>query len=332
MNGIYLVAGVLLLTTVSVDILWTTLWVQGSAGPLTSRLMSAEWSVLRRMVGNRRRLLSLSGPIILVTSLAVWIALLWGGWTVLFAAGEPSLMDTRENGPISWAERLYYIGYTIFTMGNGDFTPQDGVWQTATAVAAGSGMLFVTLSVTYILSVLDAVTQKRSFASGVTGLGVRSEAIVESGWDGETLQSLDLPLNTYVTQLNTLISNHKAYPILHYFYSPDDQQAAPVSIALLDDVLTTLQFGVPEEDRPNIAIIKTGRSSLANYLDVLESTTRTADRVPPPPDIAALRESGIPTVSPDEFENALEEMEQHRRKLLGIVESDERHWPGSEDE
>lgn len=333
MNLLPLVAGLLVLATVSVDLLWTILWVQGSAGPLTSRLMNTEWKIIRKMFGDRRRLLSLSGPIILVTSLSVWTALLWVGWTLLFAGGESTLVDTRNMDPISWIERFYYVGYTIFTMGNGDFTPQGGVWQIATALAAGSGMLFITLSVTYILSVLDAVTQKRSFASDVSGLGQQSNAILEKSWNGEEFQGLELPLNTLTSELNALTSNHKAYPILHYFYSPQAKHAPAVSIVVLDEFLTLLRFGTSGQHRPDDVIVDSTRSSVQNYLETLQSAfIDPADRAPPSLELHSLREAGVTTVSDEEFADSLAAQEKRRRQLLGLIKSDCREWPNQNDD
>ena len=332
MNAAYLALGASLLVAACVDILWTTLWVQGGAGPLTSRLMSLVWRTLRVTIG-RRRLLTLSGPIILVASLAIWISLLWGGWTLLFAGGENALMDTRNAGPVSWAERIYFIGYTIFTMGNGDFSPQGGVWQIATALAAGSGMLFVTLSVTYILSVLDAVTQKRTFASGVSGLGERSDEILRKSWNGEEFRGLELPLNTFASQLDTLTSNHKAYPILHYFYSARAEHAPVVSIAVLDDLLAILRFGTPERHRPDDLLVDNARSSVRDYLELLHNSfIEPANRSPPAPALDSLRDAGVPTVSDREFADSLDGHEERRRQLLALVESELREWPNRGEE
>jgi hypothetical protein len=332
MNLIPLLTGILVLTVVSVDLLWTTLWIQGSAGPITSRLMNAEWQLLRQVAGDRQRLLSLSGPLILVTSLAVWILLLWGGWTLLFAAGEQALKDTRNVGPISWSERFYYVGYTIFTVGNGDFTPQGSVWRVATGFAAGSGMLFVTLSVTYVLSVLDAVTQKRSFASEVSGLGMQSNAILENSWNGDDFEGLDLPLNTITSELNTLTSNHKAYPILHYFYSPQAKHAPAVSIVVLDELLTILRFGTTDQHRPDDPLVDSARASVQNYLETLKSAfVDPAERSPPAPELHSLREVGVSTVTDEEFADALSTLEKRRRQLLGLTDSDCREWPNQAD-
>lgn len=101
---------------------------------------------------------------------------------------------------------------------------------------AASGVLLVTLSMTYVLSVLDAVTQKRSFAQDVSGLGLDDESIVTT-WDGSGFDDVALPFNSITTALNELTSNHKSYPILHYFYT-DDREAAVLSVASLDGALT----------------------------------------------------------------------------------------------
>lgn len=311
--------------------LWTTLWVDGRAGPLTSRLMSGTWKAFRRAFGERPRVLSLSGPILLVLGLAMWIGLLWSGWMFLFAGGEESLLDTRNTGPISWAERFYFVGYTVFTMGNGDFTPNGGTWQVATALTTASGMFFVTLSVTYVLNVLSAVTQKRSLASSIHGLGEQSTGIIETSWDGDSFEGLDVPLNLIANQLDTLTANHKAYPILHYFFTPETSQAPVPNIAVLDETLTLLRFGVDPEHRPSEPTITQARSSVQTYLDTLESGfVGPASQSPPAPDLEHLRDSGVPTVLDEEFTNSLAEVDDRRRLLLGLVASDTRCWPDTD--
>lgn len=332
MNLGYLLLGVLLLVVVVVDISWTTLWVEGGAAPLTARLMAVTWRTLRRFGDGNARLLSLAGPLILVATLAVWLLLLWSGWTLIFASSDPILVDTVDGGSISWVDRLYFTGYAMFTLGNGDFAPNGDIWQIATVLVTASGMLFVTLSVTYVLSVLDAVTQKRSFATGVTGLGTQGDEVVRTAWNGQEFQGLDLLLNTYVTQLNTLTSNHKAYPILHYFHSKQSEQAPVTSIAVLDDALTILKFGIAEQNRPSDAILKNARSSVDSYLETLHGAfIQPADHAPSPPDLDPIRDAEIPTNSDSEFTTALDSIEKRRQTMLGLVESDARQWPSNRD-
>ena len=94
--------------------------------------------------------------------------------------------------------------------------PKEGFWQVATVIASDNGMLFITLGVTYVLSVLNAVTLQRSFASTITGLGMSGSEFVTKTWNGNHFSNTDLLLNSASSQLNTLTAQHKAYPILHY--------------------------------------------------------------------------------------------------------------------
>jgi hypothetical protein len=328
MNVAFLAAGTVLLVLVVVDVLWTTVWVAGGAGPLTSRAMSATWRLLRSAGSRHSKLLTLSGPVVLVTTLTAWILLLWVGWTLVFASAERAVVSTASGRPVTWVDRVYFTGYTVFTLGIGDFVPRGGPWQVATVVASATGLLFVTLAVTYVLSVLGAVTQKRAFASSVSGLGASGVEILERSWDGDCFRGVEVPLVSLADQLTTLTSNHKAYPVLHYFYSEHPSRAPTTSIVVLDDALTLLAFGVAEAARPNELILAQARSSIQQYLDTLESAyVQPAARTPPPPDLATLRATEVPTVTDAAFEDSVSALEERRRLLLGLVSSDEREWP-----
>ena len=332
MNYLYFGLGVSLLIVAAIDLLWTTLWVEGGAGPLTARLMRRTWKLLRRFGTYSPRIRTLAGPVILALGLGMWIALLWGGWMFVFASAENALRDTIDAGPISWVERFYFVGYSMFTMGNGDFAPRDGLWQILTALMTASGMLLVTLSITYVLSVLEAVTQKRTFARDVSGLGLDSESIVTTTWNGDEFDNVALPLNSITTALNELTANHKAYPILHYFYTDDREAAAVLSVASLDDALTLWQRATPEENRPSDSVLENARSSVQGYLDTVSTFATQSDERPPPPDLTLLRKAGVPTVSDEEFDDVFEELKERRRTMHGLIQADARQWPGTREE
>ncbi|MFC6941087.1 ion channel [Salinirubellus sp. GCM10025818] len=332
MDPVALTLGVIALVVVVGDLLWTTLWVEGGAGPLTTRLMRGTWAAMRRVGEGHPRFLTLAGPVILSLGLATWIGLLWGGWTLVFAGVEHAIFDTRSDDPVSLVERFYFVGYTLFTMGNGDFTPNEGLWQVLTGLTTSSGMLLITLVVSYVVSVLDAVTQKRAFASNVSGLGYRGEEIVRTAWngDGEAFRGFDLSLNSYTAEINELTTNHQAYPILHYFYTDRREYATVLGVVALDEALTLLRFGVEEDVRPSDPILANGRSSVGTYLSAVGSVSvRPTDRTPPPPDLDAVREAGIPTVTEERFAESVDDLAERRRMLLGLVETDAREWPGS---
>jgi len=333
MNVVPVLLGVVFLGVAVSDLLWTTLWVEGGAGPLTSGLMRWTWRALRSVSGRSRRILTISGPVVLLLGLVVWIGLLWAGWTLVFAGVENAITDTRQPGPISWTERFYFVGYSLFTLGNGDFTPRDGIWQILTSFMTASGMLFITLIVSYVVSVLGAVTQKRAFASSVSGLGRDGASIVRTAWDGAAFSEFELPLDSLTAEVNELTTNHCAYPILHYFYAERPEHATVRAVVTLDEALTLLRFGVPEAERPSKVIVDSARAGVGNYLHVVTSSfIQTAEQEPPPPDLDRLRDAGIPTVSDEAFAQSLTEVTERRRKLRGLVDADARDWPSVEDD
>ena len=332
MRPLYLALGLLVLVAVIVDILWTTLWVDGGSGPISARLTTGVWRVLRRVSGDDPRALSLAGPLILALMLVVWIGLLWIGWTLLFAADRLALASTHTGEPADWTGRLYYVAYTMFTNGNGDYTPTAGSWEIASSLTTASGMAFVTLGISYVLTVLGAVSEKRSFASDVTGLGESSEAFVRTGWNGAAFDGLDLPLESIANQLSLLADQHKAYPILHYYHSERASRASAVAVPILDDALTVIRYGVPDDDRLDPTLLADARASTESYLDTLDSAfIEPADDPPPAPDLDRLREANVPTGEDAAFEDAVEDLTERRRKLLGIARADAWGWPPVED-
>jgi hypothetical protein len=334
MNPGYLVVGCVVLVVGIVDIVWTTLWVDGGSGPVSGRLTTAVWEGLRRATGDHNRALSLAGPLILMATLATWIGLIWLGWTLIFSSDPLAVVNSRTGGPADWWGRFYYVAYTMFTDGNGDYTPVYGgdVWEVASAFTTASGMAFVTLGVSYVLTVLGAVSDKRSFASTVTGLGERSEAFVRAGWNGEDFRGLERTIETLASDLSTLAEQHKSYPILHYYHSEEAERASAVAVPILDEALMLFRYGTPEDEGIDPAIVETGRSSAHSYLETLDqSFIDPAPSVPRAPVLDRLREDDIPTVSDEAFAEALADLTDRRRRLLGVVEADAWEWPPVEE-
>jgi len=324
-----LVIGVVVLVVVVIDLLWTTLWVGGGAGPLTMRLSSGTWGVFRRSTANDVTL-SLAGPVVLTLTLLTWLGLLWAGWTFLFVGGEPSLLSTRDYQPAVWPDHGYFVAYSMFTMGNGDFTPASSAWQVATSLTTGSGMLLVTLSITYVLSVLRAVTQARSFASSVTGLGTKSEEHLQRGWndDDQSFEDLEIQLFRLSSHLDSVTEQHLSYPILHYYRSIRPRSATPRAVAMLDDVLLLLETAVPERYRINAVLTNTLESSIENYVEVLETEAiDPSTETPPRPDLEFLRELDVPTVANETFDEELGSHRSRRQRLQTVVEQSAWDWP-----
>jgi len=328
MTEIYAILGTLLLLLAIIDFIWTTLWPDGGAGPVTKRVSLLFWMGIRWIGRDRSLIISMAGPIILVATLVTWILLFWTGWTMLFAADPASLIDTNDNNPVSWAERWYVTGYLLFTLGVGDYIMKEGLWQILAILTAASGLVFITLGVTYILSVLDAVTQKRAFAESVRGLGDNVIELVTNTWNGRDFHDIDLLLNSFSSQLSTLTSLHNAYPILHYYHSSKRDEELSVAVATLDEALTVLNYGVKEGYGPNKLLLHETRSTIESYIKTLRSGFVSPAELPPPvPDLDGLRDNGLPVVTTEEFLDSLADLSERRRALLGSLRDNGRTWP-----
>jgi hypothetical protein len=329
MNWLVFALGVVLVLLATIDPLWTVFWVDGHAGPLSRRY--GQWidRFLSRVIPRRnRRLVSLIGPVVLVVSVTLWALLLWLGWTVLFSADPGSLLDAHTKERATVAGRIYYVGYTLFTTGNGDYSPHGGLWQIASSLASMSGLFLLTLSVTYVLAVIGAVVGKRSFASQVWTLGHSAEAFVASAWNGRGFPAVELQLVSLTQQLNTVTEQHQAYPMLHYYHEERLPQAVSVNLAVFDDALTIWEFLVPDELKPAPAALKGARDTVREFLDSLRGAhIEESPNTPPWIDLDVLRGAGIPVLDYDALDRGGNELEVRRRLLMAFLEEELRDWP-----
>jgi hypothetical protein len=324
---VFAAVGTLLLAATVIDALWTTLWVDGAGGPVTSRVTSWSWRAVRRVAPRRHRFLSLSGPLILVGTVLGWVVMLWAGWVFLFAAEPQSLIDTRDGGYAGWTGRIWFVAYAMFTMGNGDFSPADGLWQVLSSLVNGSGMFLVTLAITYLLSVISAVVAKRAFASSVHSLGRTGADVVLAGWNGRDLHALDRQLADLTGQLSKLTEQYLSYPVLQYYHAARAVKSPALAVGVFDDALTLLRYGVEPEVRPDVAAVSSARATVDSFLETLEAAFIPAAPVQPPaPDLDRLRKAGVPTVDPHDFDSAVAGLDGRRRSLLGLVRNDGWSW------
>jgi hypothetical protein len=330
MNIGLLLLGILLTLIAFMEGLWTTIWVDGNSAPLTSRLTTWIWKGMRAMINSKKhKALSLAGPLILFTTVLMWIVLLWFGWTFIFFADKDSLNIEIDDPALDFTDVMWYIAYCMFTIGNGDFTPNGGIWQVLSSFVGMSGMLVVTLSVTYVLQVVSAVANKRSFASQVTGIGKTSEDFVLMQWNGKGFGAIELQLNSLSQQLATLNEQHMSFPILHYYHAAKHEKSQDIAVAVLDDALTLIEHGVEEAYHPATTILSASRKSIDSFLQTMQSAfIEAAPSTPKPPDLSKLTDKGIPTVSEQEFHRRLAENTTERRKLLlGLTTNGAWEWP-----
>ncbi len=317
-----LIGGAALVIAAVLDVVWTSLWVGGSAGPFVRVIARACWIVIKAADRNHK-VMVLAGPAILVLTVVGWILLLWGGWILVFSSEPASIVTTSSNMFSDFVDRVYFVGYTIFTLGIGDFLPNGHVWQIMTTLAAGSGLFAATLAVTYLLSVVSAAVSGRAFAAEVAGLGPTAADAVAAGWDGRSYVHLSFPLQSASSQLSKLGQQYLAYPVLQYFHAGKPSQSPIIALARLEQILAISSRGVPERERapPGVLHNSVG-SAIDSVLNALPSHfTKPAGAPLPLPDLGALHTQGRATVNHSEFEVSLSTHELRRKKLRALLKA-----------
>lgn len=328
MDLVYLISGIVIVTLTLIEALWTTLWVDGDSGPITSRFTTLIWKLFRFLTkSGNHKLLSLAGPFILFITVFSWISLLFFGWIFIFYSDPDSIHSNSKVVP-DFVDHLWYIGYTIFTVGNGDFKPNGDIWQVLSAMVAFTGMGMVTLTITYIMQVITAVTNKRSFASQITGVGKTAEEFVQKQWTGNGFGAIELQLTTFNEQLSLLNEQHLAFPILHYYHAERPEKSQDLAIAIFDDALNLIEFGVEEKYNPAETILSSSRASVDSFLiTVKKAFIHPADEVPKKPELSILKKNGIPTIPEEEFHQKLEKEHNRRKLILGLINQGAWKWP-----
>ena len=106
--------------------------------------------------------------------------------------------------------------------------PSDGVWPILTDIATFIGLFIVTLSITYLVSLVSAAVSRRALAPEITIYGETGQEVVHAHWDGERLsQQLPSTIQALTSQLLQVTQQHLAYPVLHHFHAVDHRPAAP---------------------------------------------------------------------------------------------------------
>lgn len=188
MPVVLLVLGSVILVVAGVDVLWTVLAAGSGAGPLTARLSGLAWRVAlalgRRDDDPRHGLLAVFGMAIVVGMLVSWIMVASGAWLLIASASEGAVRVTETGEPADLMQRAAFVGVNLFTLGSSDIVAGDGLWQFLPTAIAATGVMALTLGVSYLVPVASAVADRRQLAQYVLSLGPTPEQVLTGAWTG----------------------------------------------------------------------------------------------------------------------------------------------------
>lgn len=260
--------GVALLAVLFVDVLFTVFHPQGHGGPMHRRQNQLVWRVFqflatRRDRATRPQLLALAGPVMAVLSVATWGVWLVLGFALIYAPFIATFAQATPDVAIGWVEAIYYSGSVASTLGLGDVVASTPLMRLTTVVEAMAGFGFFAVATTYVLAIFRELAGAHTLALELASR-FRGDAAepVRRRDDDETV--VRWPEEAARTLLR-VVHAHGQYPIMHYFRPGNPDQALPVQ---LGRVLNLVDHGGQEEEpaRRDTPASRLLRDALRRYL------------------------------------------------------------------
>lgn len=236
------VTGTGLLALVALDIYRTILHSHGRSGPVTETLTRAVWCLMRATAfrlsrQGRHQLLNHVGPLLLPLTVATLVALLIVGYSLLYWPHLPAEFNVEEKAQSSRGiEALYFSGITFTTLGYGDIAPRSTPMRLLALSEALTGFGFISLAVTYLVSLTAALERKRTVALSFyhqARQGADVGGLLVHHFVGGRFVGLESIFASAARDLQGLLESHIEHPLIHYFHPPHVHKSLPRMLFLV---------------------------------------------------------------------------------------------------
>lgn len=326
MNIWLLITGILITGIAIYDLIFTTFAPKG-ASYISNAVSVYTWKIILFISRktNNRSILNGAGIVVIGTILMTWVSAIWFGSALIFMSDPDAVRHTTTKAIANIPERVYYAGYVLSTLGNGDFSGGSSGWRIYTAVLSFFGLMLITIAISYMVPVISAVTERRTLSIQVASLGHCPQSILLNHWDGESFKKLEANMMQLKEKVALHGQLHLSYPILQYFQNNEKLTALMPNLIALDEALSILHYMVPEQYRPEKTILQPMRIIVSSFFSSLAKTT-TYTMMEKVPDIRTdkLLEAGVPLKIPSSEE--LKGLQKKRILLNSILENSGWHW------
>lgn len=318
------IGGAVLFAWLIYDVFITVLSL-GGAGPLTRFWTRFVWQGLLAVHQRKRmhRLLSLIGPSMLLGSIVVWYLMLFLAGYLIFASRVDAVVNNTTGEPADLLQKVYFVGSTVSGLGYGDLVPNGAPWTFISSAATFWGTVVLTLSLSYVLSVLAAAIERRALAQSIFGVGSDIQSFLDNARLGEPEASLRTHILSIVSQLDRHAHKHLSYPILHFFHAPRRELSTSRAVLLLADTCFMLSHVMPPEKRPSQGLLHLLDGSIDSFV---EHGSRQVDtNRPNDGDVDALRATALELnaeIESAQLEQALLAYQVRRSQLIAACRQD----------
>ena len=285
-----------LLLLVGYDVYATILHSRARAGPIGHNLNRRIWWLARKVAfrcerPRRHRILNAVGPLLLPTLVATFIALLMLGYALIYWPRMPGSFNVDEKARTpAWIEAFYFSGITLTTLGYGDIAPRSTAMRLVALSEASAGFAFVSLAVTYLLTVTNALERKRTVALSFyhqAEQGADAAGFLIHHFRRGEFQGLESIFATAARDLQSLLESHVEHPVIHYFHPIEVHKSLPRVLFLVLEIRSIMKCCLGRESYANIrmhpeaeTLEETARYVLNQLSVFLHLRVGTADELP----------------------------------------------------
>ncbi len=253
--------GIGLLGVALLDVFLTVLHIQAQS-PISARLHRGMWRLFlwasRALPpGLRGEVLAWGAPLMIGGLPVLWLILCIAGFGALYVPviEDPRAFRIAQDTPSApVANAVYFSAVTFLTVGYGGIVPLYPLGRLLTFVEGATGLLTISLAVTYLLSVYPMIARKMVVATTLNqetagrshgvALATRYLAVGRDDALGERMRWIN-------DELLALGQAHGLYPVMYYVRPREVQHSFVRILAVVQGIVGTLRYTLdPEAHRP----------------------------------------------------------------------------------
>jgi hypothetical protein len=244
----------------------------------------ALWKKIGRMMRDesRERWLGVYGPFAMVSLLALWVALMMAGFAMIEWSLNPQWPFWR-----SATEAFAASGSAMFTVSTGSYTDGKLLGRIIAVTAAGTGLAFLTIVITYVPVLYQLFSRRESHVILLdtrTGGAPTAAALLCRHARAGAMKNLTELLGEWEEWSAEILESHISYPMLSYYRSQHRAQPWLSAIGSMLDVCGILMTGVrgSHSFAAEACYVMTG-TALREMIQILriDRINDAADRLPP---------------------------------------------------
>lgn len=280
MDALWIGLGFVVLAVTLLDVFLTALNYD-EAGVISGRIARGLWKLIRRFT---RRLTRRWRPVVLrqVIGMQVIATILWWivgtiiGYGLIYLGSMQGNNFTYSGVKADLFGAMYFSTAQLSTVGTSQLTPNTDFLRILSVVQTLSGVVLVSLILTFLLGVYDVVSRLRAlsvqFYSAGSGVGEPIPSLVPYFPGGNEI-GLDSHLESVADAFDSYTDGIRLHHEAYYFQSGRDTFSLPYSIDMLAGIIGALRWGLPASNpvtqQPTLEPLTAQFGDFAGYMHQL---------------------------------------------------------------